>query len=37
MSFGRRRGFKTKIVDWTKDQVTAAYHHVHGTRRPTDR
>jgi hypothetical protein len=27
MSFGRKHGLKSKIVDWTSDQVLAAYRH----------
>jgi hypothetical protein len=37
LSFGKRNGLKSKIVDWTPEQVRAAYRHARGTRPSTGR
>jgi hypothetical protein len=35
LSFGKRNGLKSKIVDWTPEQVRAAYRFARGTRPST--
>ena len=37
LSFGKRNGLRSKIVDWTPEQVRAAYRHARGTRPSTGR
>ena len=37
LSYGKRNGLKSKIVDWTPEQVRAAYRHARGTRPSTGR
>jgi hypothetical protein len=38
MSFGKRNGYPSKIVSWTREQVATAYRHAQGTtRRSMDR
>jgi hypothetical protein len=37
MSYGKRDGYPSKIVSWTRQQVAAAYRLARGTRRLTDR
>jgi hypothetical protein len=37
LSYGKRNGLRSKVVDWTPEQVRAAYRHARGTRPSTDR
>ena len=37
LSFGKRNGLRSKIVDWTPEQVRAAYRHARSTRPSTGR
>jgi hypothetical protein len=37
LSYGKRNGLKSKIVDWTPDQVNAAYRYARATRPSTGR
>jgi hypothetical protein len=37
LSFGKRNGLKSKVVDWTPEQVRAAYRHARGIRPSTGR
>jgi hypothetical protein len=37
LSFGKRNGLRSKIVDWTPEQVSAAYRHARGIRPSTGR
>jgi len=37
LSYGKRNGLRSKIVDWTPEQVRAAYRHAKGTQRTTGR
>jgi hypothetical protein len=37
MAFGKRNGYPSKVVDWTPEQVRAAYRHARGTRPSTGR
>ena len=37
LSFGKRNGLRSKIVDWTPDQVSAAYRFARGSRPSTGR
>ena len=37
LSYGKRNGLKLKVVDWTPDQVRAAYRHARGIRPSTGR
>jgi hypothetical protein len=37
LGFGKRNGLKSKVVDWTPEQVRAAYRHARGIRPSTGR
>jgi hypothetical protein len=37
LSYGKRTGLKSKVVDWTAEQVRAAYRHARGIRPSTGR
>ena len=37
MSFGKKRGYASKIVTWDQTQVLNAYHHVRGIQQSTGR
>src|SRR5262249_50442063 len=37
LSFGKRNGLRSKIVDWTPEQVNAAYRYARGIRPSTGR
>ena len=37
LSYGKRNGLRSKIVDWTPEQVRAAYRHARGIRPSTGR
>ena len=32
LSYGKRNGLRSKVVDWTPDEVRAAYRHARGIR-----
>jgi hypothetical protein len=37
LSYGKRNGLKSKVVDWTPDQVNAAYRYALARARSTTR